>query len=100
MAMASIRARVLELLQTNPDGIATLPLMQRLGAMSAKERQSIACALAGLAERGVVRSTAGATPSSIWTLIPDSMRLPTGYRGAAELARARARAAAHRELGS
>jgi hypothetical protein len=98
--MITIRERVLEVLRVNPEGIATLPLMQRLGATSTRERQSIAAALVGLAARGLVRSsTAGATPSSVWTLIPDSMRLPTGYRGAAELARARARAAAHRELG-
>src|SRR5260370_14713075 len=96
------RAQIIELLRAHPDGMATLPLAQQLGAtFDSREYSAIIDALNRMVGRGDVLRTPGARHSAVWALTPHmrdtaapSTR-PIGARGgAAELEQARARSAA------
>ena len=93
MTAPTLRGQILELLRAHPDGIATLPLMERLGA----ERSALISVLGRMAQCGLVRATAGTAAASIWTIGPGpplALAPAPSCRGAAELERARARSAA------
>jgi hypothetical protein len=87
------RDRILALLATHPEGMATLAIIRHFG----EEERAITAALARSVEGGVlVRSAAGKiTPSTVWRLLApkqqDDRQPPR--RGAAELARANERCA-------
>ncbi len=96
------RAQILELLRAHPDGMATLPLAQQLGAtFDSREYRTIVDALNRMVGRGDVVRSQGARHSIVWALAPHMhdtaappTRSTTPRRGAAELEQARARSAA------
>ena len=89
-----LRQRILQLLRAQPEGFATLSLVERLGT----EPLAVANALHGLRRRGLVWSTAGTAPGSVWAAVPDPppALASAAVRGAAEVERARVRSAAYR----
>jgi hypothetical protein len=91
------RDQIIALLRDHPDGIVTLLLFERLGASTDAERQSVTHILGRMVAGGQVCRSLGTGLRAVWTLGANPAapsRRASGFRGAAELALARARSAA------